>query len=240
MLTTLECALSISHRAKDGILWAPTVSQSYLNKARSYFSKLGPFCERARFPVYGKHMSILSITHLLFSRSPSTVRFTIIPVVINTFNCMFRRAMSHVIQKCFETIEPFLTHSNSPSAVIFVPIVARVKASRFHTKPCAVFMSRAASCMPVCRSPFNPELYTETAATMSVSRFQTCPADNSFASAFTTTQPLRAITRIIRNPIKNFPAAKLTINEIYEFHIQHNIGEVGEYQRRVLSKIDKA
>lgn len=124
----------------------------------------GPVHKRQGLSSKGKSAISPSISSLLCSCCPDAVAWTIIAVVVETFNRVFLGGnRTHITQKGSERIKPFLTNSD-PSGVIHIR-----PATTFELVPDVVLLSKSPGKFSTSLSMFNPALFLQTAAALSFS-----------------------------------------------------------------------
>ncbi len=117
------------------------------------FSDFFHFCF-GRFAKFSLNAISVLILRLFFRSRPTRVPRLVMPVIVriavNAMAC--RRSWPHVCQKVFKGIEPTLTDSNTPAAVVFISDILRIIASLFNGLPRRVLAANLSdAAMSMCR-----------------------------------------------------------------------------------------
>ncbi len=150
--------------------------------------------------------SLATIPSLLVLCSPSAIGRLVIAVIVDAVNRHAFWARSHVGNKLSEAVLPFVAHGNPAPAVVWIPLVALVKAARFHVRPDAVFGRDDAipteSMRKLAVSDFQLVLcFKATAARSSSALERTGPRRCRF-SAIAKASPVRLL-RLFKSPSDN-------------------------------------
>jgi len=101
---------------------------------------IGPVGQTHSFAIKGDIAIGAGISSLLLERCPSTISRLIITVVINAIKGMvFSWTPSYVFNECGKRMSPFLTDTNSPTAIIRKKSIFRINGALNHLLPNVVF-----------------------------------------------------------------------------------------------------
>lgn len=106
--------------SRDGILFRPSVLNSFANRCLRHSQGSGPFCQMI-YGTIGGDVTISSGVGCLFAiGGPSTILGTVIAVLvwIAINRVCIRRSRPHVANECGKTVLPFVAHDNSTAAVV--------------------------------------------------------------------------------------------------------------------------
>ena len=92
---------------------------------------------------------IPTISRVFSWRRPLAIRWLIIAVSIDSIKLKTGRTLSHIFQKCSETIDPPFTNGNSSASIKMKALIIGIRAALFHLNPSCIermsFCSRAKS-----------------------------------------------------------------------------------------------
>jgi len=157
-----------------------------------------------------------SLIHSLFRAcSPSAISRLIVSVVVRiTIKAHSFRASAHIVQKCFKTMCPLFTHSNSAFAIIFAHCYSWIKTTSFSGSLSSIFSSESTNRFSMFKIIIGCAFFLITSATMTSTACQVCSVDNTFITTITTTQPSCHFSRTIRcsfeyEPTIQFPSSQI-------------------------------
>ena len=123
--------------------WRPTSMESVSDGCLSQAHSIGPLGNGQGFIVDGQKSVVGSVTLLLFRCSPAAIiRFIVSVTVGKSIKAMFwARSWPHIAEKSFKVQEPFLTHLNPATAIVFVVGALRVVATLLGRLPSLILGS---------------------------------------------------------------------------------------------------
>ena len=140
---------------------------------------------------FQKSVRSLIIT-LLNVHRPTTVTRFVISVVVDALDRMFfRRFATHIFEKIWKRIDPFLTHFNSTPAISSEEFGFGIGASFFHSRPCSIFRRCTARWSMAMLSEFvNHPFFSIATAATSISILESERRKNNDFSAVAFTFPV--------------------------------------------------
>jgi len=164
-----------------------------------------------------------SVVRLCSRWNPSTVARRVVSVIVNAIKLIAVRTPTHVFQKCGVVRAPLIGHSNSASAIPWVVIHARIIATTFCVRPCAVFSNAfTATAFAVSKTAGHCFLATKAAAAFTLT-FSQCYArhgDNSSALTSADPQRKRTTTWVVCRALMHYgQAAELFVSKVYRSHL---------------------
>ena len=133
-----------------------------------YIQFIAPLAKRQPFTLICNPDCNLSVISLSFSSVPLTIFWTIISVIIFSFNGQFFGSLTHISKKVFKCL-PTFTNLNATSAIRRIIGVLRIIATLEHCFPNGMCWS---TCLPVSSEHLTRLFLAPTPTTFSMSRLQ--------------------------------------------------------------------
>lgn len=159
------------------------------------------------------------VSSLVNSRSPSTIRWLIVAVVVDALECQFWRPSSHIGEEIGE-VQPTLADCDASASIVFKCGHIGVQAPTQHRRPDAVLSAVARAYRVAMRyGSRSGYLNRATAAALRQTFPQAAGIYDLFVSAIAPTEPKRIAT-IGASTLDYRPAAKPSAREIMgESHV---------------------
>lgn len=199
------------YRGCERIFDRPAVFNTRVDRSARNSCIFFPVFKRLRFSAKCDMPIISAISLLFFLCSPSTVLFTIMPVIINSIQRMFWRwSIAHILVKILELV-PTLTDFNPTPTVKGVSDIILIFATIYHCSPSAIYFCVRHS---VCYVYFLDTINLITAAACRLFATKIATSYNAFCTAVTSAQPIKYavfFARYFFNNDKSTIAATRTI-----------------------------
>ena len=150
--------------------------------------------------------SFASITGLFFPCRPSTIRWRVGTIIVNSINRMSMGwALAHVALKRFKGISPFSANRNASASIVFEGLAIWAIASPFHRQPYAVLpTTRHAVDSASIASYFR----AKAPATLTTARRENRGVNSRLSPALALAQPHRLAAIRSRETRENSPSPK--------------------------------
>lgn len=154
------------------------------------------------------------VEHLLFACSPLTIIWFVVTVVVDAFNFVFRRGLTHISEKSRKVMFPFFADSNSTPAVMMKVSLSRVVTPGFHVRPRTV---RACAVPTMGYSGFSLKAPTTSNAPMK----KLSGIHKFFITTFTCTAPQN--TTVFSPPIFKYSKTEKFVAHKVVHNIHYNL-----------------
>jgi len=203
----------------------PAVRDSILDSTCFNAGEFRPFGNTTRFTVNCYHYVCALVAVLLFRCSPATVARLVIS--IGVWISVKRRASlwatAHVLEKLSKVVFPFVAHSDTASAVVFISRICWIETPLFSVLPRLVFRSRISCAVSVLSQCFSNLFSAITSTAKSEAAQKIRGIYDLFSPASTKTKPasssLVALARI-GCALQNSQTAETQSSKISMWHLQ--------------------
>ena len=221
--------LFMTNSCKNSFSWWPTAFMYAIRERCPFQSNKTSPVRQAKSPFIKSQVVIMpTIVTLFLSCSPFAIVLGISIIIINSFNCMFRRrTMSHVGKKCCKIVFPFLANSDTSAAVIFKGLIFWICTTLNYLRPYHIFSG-------VRQAMYKMTFILNTATALCVSRAKLPCCNNRCISANAFTLPACFTSATIFGAGNHCKFIEWLIRKINEVVVRH----IKNLQAKVASKLE--
>lgn len=135
-----------------GLQWSVPILKALENRLRRDAQHFRPFTDASRHAIVGQESIDSGVAGLSLGCSPTAVTRLVMTVDVDAVQCEgTSRLAAHVLEECFEGIEPSIAHANATATVEAELLCVGVGATRTHLAPTGVFgtVAHAVRKMPI-------------------------------------------------------------------------------------------